>query len=36
MDNEDDGVAKIMHKLFVYVENKDLNINRIRSLVVNP
>lgn len=36
MNLDDDSLSKILEKLFVYAENKDININRIRGLVVNP
>lgn len=36
MNCEEDPFSKILEKLFIYAENKDLNINRIRGLIVNP
>lgn len=29
-------IDKILDKMFIYADNKDLNINRIRNLIVNP
>lgn len=30
------NIDKILEKMFVYADNKDLNINRVRNLIVNP
>lgn len=30
------NIDKILEKMFIYADNKDLNINRVRNLIVNP
>lgn len=34
--SESSGIDKILEKMFIYADNKDLNINRIRNIIVNP